>query len=285
MICEERLAILKLDKKNGIGSEKRFAGVCADFASITSALLREAGFPAGVMTGYSMNGKTAERKDSHATACIPWPDGKGGIRFISVDGTPGSSDPAYAWVQGESLGEKEKGSDIEVREEVMAANIVIEELLQAIQANNVEAIQKLSNGQLEKALNVILQYEVKKSHVHIIESVLSLYQYSGIAHIENKIEKDIELRKMIEGAMGDAIARERRFNPLAEAGKEKAGTALMDVAREYMDKFVRAGIVKNKVEALDKLEQIAELASRNLDPVEQRAFAAVIGYIRAKKMT
>jgi transglutaminase-like putative cysteine protease len=53
-VCKKRIDELK-EKKIEISSEledKKRAGVCADFATITIAMLRQAGFLSGVISGF-----------------------------------------------------------------------------------------------------------------------------------------------------------------------------------------------------------------------------------------
>ena len=91
MMSEMRLTELRnmSDDKNKFKG-KRFAGVCADYAQIVCAALREAGISAGILAGFSMHGKEAQMRNSHATAFVPWPTADGGIRVIPIDGTPSS---------------------------------------------------------------------------------------------------------------------------------------------------------------------------------------------------
>src|SRR3990167_3201829 len=69
--------------------DKQFAGVCADFAGFTAALLRHAGFMAGVMDGFRPKKKSITTADAHAMAYVVWPNPEGkGYKVVGVDGTP-----------------------------------------------------------------------------------------------------------------------------------------------------------------------------------------------------
>ncbi|MEK7116309.1 MAG: transglutaminase-like domain-containing protein, partial [Patescibacteria group bacterium] len=145
-ICEERLEELRTGKDPSAFAGKKFAGVCADFALITCALLRKAGLPAGILTGFHIKGKAAEMKDAHATAFVPWPDGRGGIRIVPVDGTPSSDATIAANVARPSLIEIEAQAAEIVTKEVKEAESVIAELLKSTKAHDVASIRKLTNS-------------------------------------------------------------------------------------------------------------------------------------------
>ena len=55
-------------------AKKYYAGVCADTAELAAALLREAGFAAGVMTGFRARGGPVRVSDAHACAYVLWPE-------------------------------------------------------------------------------------------------------------------------------------------------------------------------------------------------------------------
>ncbi len=289
VMCEERLDKLRAGGDPSAFAGKKFAGVCADFALITCALLRKAGFAAGIQTGFHIAGKTAEMKDAHATAFVVWPDGRGGIRIIPVDGTPSSPSAIASRVARPSLEELEAKTEKIVEKEVAEAESVIAKLLASTKAQDVASIRALKNSRLEHALNIILRHEVKASHLRIVDRILNAYLYGGFRRMD-RIASDIELRK----AMEDEIARERKEIEIerkmrnakhASQEKEKpAGTRLLETTREFIAKFQRGGAATSSAEAFELLDRVAELSKGGLSDVEQRAFVAVVEYLRAEQM-
>ncbi len=282
MMSEMRLTELRnmSDDKNKFKG-KRFAGVCADYAQIVCAALREAGISAGILAGFSMHGKEAQMRNSHATAFVPWPTADGGIRVIPIDGTPSSGAESLEDAVGLSrpaLSELEKKSESVISEQLKESQEVIDKLLQDIGAGDMESISKLSNGVLERALNLILSHEVKRSNVRAVTRMLESYWYGPINKLEGK-RRDMEMQEALE----DEIMRERKETPSADE-LATAGTDLMKTVRTFLTKFEKAGKSQSSKEGLDLLERISKLAKKELNPVEQRAMTAVIGYLRAKKM-
>jgi hypothetical protein len=294
MMSEMRLAELrgKSDDKSKFKG-KRFAGVCADYAQIVCAALREAGISAGILTGFSMHGDEAQMRNAHATAFVPWPTADGGIRIIPIDGTPADGAESLDDAIGlgrPALSELEKQSESVVSEQLKESQEVIDQLLKDIGAGDVASISKLSNGVLERALNLILSHEVKRSNVRAVTRMLESYWYGPISKLEGK-RRDIEMQEALE----DEIMRERKETPTTDE-LANAGTDLMKTVRSFLTKFEKAGKtsaseqITNKQypiinkRGLDLLERILDLAKKELNQTEQRAMTAVIGYLRAKKM-
>ena len=264
---------------DGALAGKRFAGVCADFGLITCALLRKAGIPAGILTGFHVKGKVAEMKDAHATAFVPWPDGKGGIRVIPVDGTPSSDAAIAANVARPSLAEIEAVVKQAAVAEIAEAEAVIRELLKSAKAGDVASIRKLTNSKLEHALNVILRHEVKESHLRVVDRMLNAYWYGGL-RTADRIAADIELRKALE----DEIARERKEARVPKEMTKPAGTRLLETVREFVGRFQRGKVASSPREAFDLLDRVTALSKDALSDVEERALVAVVQYLRAQKM-
>ncbi|GEM_PF-2662953 len=270
--CEERVEQLR--ENDAALAGKRFAGVCLDHAYVTIALLREAGIPSGLLQGFYISGKVARIQDAHATAFVPWPDGKGGTRIISVDGMPEAGAPEH--VVRPSLAEQEAQAIASRTEDVEIAENVIRDLIEAARAGDVETIRKLKNGKLERALNVILQYEVKRSHLRAVERVLGAYWYGGLASLD-PLTHAIELQKALE----NELTQERK-RPTREEDRDSAGTRLLEIVREFASKFRRSKTSSKNAFVI--LDRIANASSPSLTDVEHRAFVAVIEYLRAQKM-
>jgi hypothetical protein len=277
VICEERMEDLRARRNEPGMAKKKFAGVCADFAVIAAALLRKAGFPAGIIDGIHLTGTSAAMHDLHATAFVPWPDGRGGIRIVPVDGTPSSAEEIAADVARPTLAEWEATASKAIASEVAIAEEVIAGLVEAAHANDVATIRKLTNSKLEQALNVILQYEVKASHLHTVERVLDAYWYGGLRRAD-RVEEDIVLRQALE----EEVIRARKAS--VEPSAEPAGTQLLETVRDFIRKFQRGGAARTPSDAFDILDRIARLAQGELSDVERRALAVTITYLRAEKM-
>ncbi|MFH1839114.1 MAG: hypothetical protein ABH820_02375, partial [Patescibacteria group bacterium] len=186
MISEMRLEELRASdpEKAAEFQGRRFAGVCADFAEITSAILRRAGFLAGVTNGLAVNGKTARVKNLHATSFVIWPDQFGQNRAIIVDGTPSSSDVRIGDMSLPTLEEREQKAEEAVKELIENAEEDMKEMMEIIKGGDADAILQLENGKLERVLNVILTHQVKSNHVEMLSEALNVYWYGGISKMD-----------------------------------------------------------------------------------------------------
>ena len=214
---EERLEIMEarvdeLKEKEKTNKEalagKKYAGVCADFAVLSTAILRKAGFASGVLSGFMPEGTVAKVKDAHATAFVVWPDGRGGNEIFAVDGTPsgleGISRPSLEELE-KIRGEKTK----EIREN---GEKQLDEIMKMLANNDEESISKLTNGTLEKVLNAVLRYEVKQENVQAVTGMLEAYWYSPLHKLD--LKKTGETAKFLEFFESE-VARSRNM-PAAE---------------------------------------------------------------------
>ncbi len=277
VICEERMGELRRRKNDPKMKGKKFAGVCADFAEITCAALRIAGIPSGIIMGLSMNGTEAKMKDSHATAFVAMPDGKDGIRIISVDGTPNGTTPETMNVARPTIGEREQKKSKEFSAELTKANTVLDEAIKAAQADDEDALRAMTNGRLERAINLILHHEVKASHLKAVEEMLNVYWYGGLEKQEG-LTADVTLRKTLESAIAS-----QRTTAKERAADEDAGTRLLESVRTFISKFQK-GRNTNRAQAFKTIQHLSDLASGELTSVERRALIATIGYLKAEKM-
>ncbi len=257
---------------------RRFAGVCADFAEITCAILRRAGFLSGIANGLSPNGKIAQVKHAHAAAFVVWPDALGQNRAAIVDGTPSSSDPRVSEMALAPLEVREKAAKDAVDELVGQSNQELEDILETIRRGDTESIRKLENGRLERVLNVVLSHEVKQSHADMLAEALNVYWYGGLDRMD-EANQTIELTKLMESYLG-----ERRAIRKPEGGEVKpAGTQLFGTIEDFVRKFKKAK-KSDDAAALERLDRIYSAARNALDPVEARAFSAIVTYLRGKNM-
>lgn len=282
MMAERRLGELRAGTKNPAPFEgKRFAGVCADFAQITCAALREAGIMAGVLSGVNLRGKKAEMRNSHATAFVPWPTADGGIRIIPVDGTPSDGAGMLAASIGvvrPTIAEREAVSEEAAVKELEQSREVIERLLADLKAGKAEDVRKLSNGVLERAANVMLTHDVTRANVRALTRLINAYWYGGLERRKGR-KYDLEIQKALEWE----LIRERKEATEQDA-REPAGKDLMDAVHEFIQKYTRAYPDASHTDAIDTLEHIVTLAKKELTPTEYRVVTAVVGYLRAKKM-
>ncbi len=275
VLSEQRLKDLRHQKNVPAMVGKRFAGVCADFALITCTLLREAGFLAGIMRGLQLTGKTAAMKNAHATAFVAWPDEKGDVRLVSLDGTPSNSDNPLAPQPNMALLEQEQEAEKNITHNVELAEETIRELLQAAKADDVATISHLQNGKLERALNIILRYEVKQPQLKTIEHLLNVYWYNGIARLDR-----IKEQAALKNALKDAL-EQTQTSPALPMSSVSAGTDLLESVRTFVLRMQRVHSTKD---VFARLNQVTKLSADHLSDVEHRALMAVIAYLQAQKM-
>lgn len=261
---------------------KEFAGVCADFALITCAALRKAGFLAGVMEGFKPSGKRIRMKDSHAVAFAVWPNETGGNRLVEVDGTPGGADPRLADITQPTLEQKEATAKVQTREVVQKAEKDLQKILDVIESKDVEAIRQLENGSLERSLNALLRYKVKRHHVAKIEELLNVFWYGGLSR---KMEKNepadmLEIRKTIEEYLTSAKVAGQESKEKIEAD----GTRLFNTISEFVQRFMKSQKTKDPKQALELMDRVLDMARPSLEKTEEQAMAAVITYLKAKKV-
>jgi hypothetical protein len=278
---EERLSIMEgrmdeLKEKDPKLAHKLYAGICTDFAALTAALLRKAGFVSGIASGFVPEAGSTSVKTSrgHAVSYVLWPnpgnkDGKPDM--IIVDGTPSSITPKIV-EQEKKAAEASKELSVDAEKELV-------ELERILKTMDVEAIKNLENGKLEKTLNHIL-YGVKQSHVDVMSRVLNASRYAGFDILEmtrGNIGDQIEFRKFLE----EEIYKEKS---VVHDNRERRGEELFSLMLEFTRRFEKDKNIKGKEEALDVLEKVFDTAERYLDPIETRSASAAITYLRARRM-
>ena len=108
--------------------------------------------------------------------------------------------------------------------------------------------------------------------------MLESYWYGPINKLEGK-RRDMEMQEALE----DEIMRERKETPSADE-LATAGTDLMKTVRTFLTKFEKSWKVPIFKRRTRSSRTHLEAREKELNPVEQRAMTAVIGYLRAKKM-
>jgi ribosomal protein L29 len=291
IIMEERMDQLKgkmpeyAEKLAG----KKYAGVCADFGLVSTALLRRAGVLSGVVYGFLPHSKKVTTADAHGVSFVLFPDELGRNKIFTVDGTPRGIDAeqekelAEMGVLTPGLEEVEKAATAEISELKEKAEKELAKILETIKGDDAEAIKKLTNGQLENALNTILKYSVKVPHLEALKRVMEAYWYTPTSSLDLSDAKNrVEAGKFFTDELR-SVRAELAKKP--EVTEKPAGNYLFDSVRDFSDKFVKQEKAKGIKESYDLLEKVFESAQGSLNDTERKAIAAIITYLRAKKMT
>jgi hypothetical protein len=297
---DERLAIMEM-RMSEISAKQsdnsvigtKYAGVCADFAVLTTAMLREAGFVSGIMNGLKVSGDTASVANAHSNSFVLWPNETGGQKAVVIDGTP---DGAGVDEQGiidqlrtKSLSERIEESKEKEEELVKYSEEKLAEIEKTLASYTEEDIKKLSNGELERILNIILKYKVKESHLNVVETVLSGARYSGVINLDNLNFANMDDQMLVLEFFEKEINRTRDNQERKRASGEKmskvsAGKEFFNTIHEYMDRYRRDDSSYSTEEVANKLEKLISLTEKFLDPIETRAAIATINYLKAKNM-
>ncbi|MBU0647997.1 transglutaminase-like domain-containing protein [Patescibacteria group bacterium] len=284
LLMEERLDFLKKNNSQLTGKlgDKYIAGVCADYALLTVALLRKAGFMAGYASGVDANGQTATSKDAHAKAFVLWPDEEGKAIIHTVDSTPGGIDEKQQeeiaeHLHIETITEKEKRLEEEKDKYVNA----VSQQVKTWQDLTAEELAKIDNGVLEQTLNEYLSSRVKQSHVKSLRRMLEAYWYSPThkADISDK-----ELKREIGLFLANQI-RAKKEKLAIEDKKIGAGKDMMEMVIDFADKFRRDNDNLSEAEALDKVKQItAAVPEGLLTRVEVEIIGLITKYLQGNRM-
>lgn len=300
IISVMELRLLEIKRKKPEMAEllknKKYAGVCADFALLGTAMLRELGIPSGVVAGFRLipGEKSVTTKSAHGVSFALWPSADGGTEVIEMDGTPGgvtAEEEAFlASIRKPSLLEKEERIEAMSREVLAAAEKKFGEFEKVLADHDIEKIKAMSNGELERVLNILLA-QVKDPHYRIIEAVLTAGRYAGFdvgaLKGKNNVDEMLAFQKFLEGE----VSRERK--EIADGsdsghltgGKFSRGSELLDLVRDFADRYVKdkKGALA-RTSAFDILQTVVEVAQSKLDPLEKRATTAAIQYLEALKM-
>lgn len=257
---------------------KRFAGVCADFAQITAILLRRAGFNSGTVMGFRTEDKKVCVKNAHATAFVVWPDVNGHNRVVSIDGTP----DGVAGISMASLMERE--SEAINKEKELSAETMkeIQKIIDGLNKLDAETVRKMSNGELEKVLNGILKYQVKESHLAIIERLLDYYWYTPIHNLD--LQNPAQKGEAVMDLAGAVEAQREWLKNHPEKDEKPAGNKLMEVMRDFLRRFTVAGQTEDKYAAIELMDKIVELVQNDLSEIEKKAAFAIIAYLKAQNI-
>ncbi|MFH1668219.1 MAG: hypothetical protein ABH884_04345, partial [Candidatus Komeilibacteria bacterium] len=286
MIMETRMAELKQihPELSDKLSKKRFAGVCHDFNMLVTAMLRRAGFFSGLAIGFMAYDKSVRLNSAHGTAFVVWPDELNKHAVFTVDGTPSGvtaeQNEYLSQIQQPSLEQQENRAEEMIEEIKKEAEEKLEKILNTLQGQDTEAIKKLTNGQLESVLNMILTYEVKRPHWQVLKRVIEAYWYSPA--VEMDFVKDGD--QIAHFLTSEVITQREILTRESASQTMPGGSALLKMIKDFIDKFTTSQKVVDQTQAFDLIEKIIDLAGKELNDTEKRAIAAIVTYLRAKKM-
>ena len=277
----ERQWAVAMERAKTLDPNKPFAGVCADTAKLACALLRSAGFFAGVQQGFAAKGKTLSTQNAHATAFVLWPDADGKARIVTVDGTPPSTDPQAAEHPLAQIADREAQEIASAHEtEKTFAQAVFAETKDALQAGNPEALKELRNGKLEAALNAILAHEVRPSDLASVQALFGALRYSPLRQLDIS---DPAQRHHLQEELVEILDRQRRFKNDAKSGA-RPGQALFEEIRRFVAWNAKDPHLAAPGAALAHVEQVVALAKTGFNATERRALAASLLYLKAERM-
>ncbi len=278
---DEKLFIMRsrmeeLNERGVASSGKMFAGVCADFAMLTTAMLREAGFVSGIISGLKINGKSADAKNAHALSFVVWPKGGEKSDFYTLDGTPdgeGVYDGSFVdLVREKSLRERIEESNEKAELVAEDAEKQLEEIERILEENDLEKIKSLTNGQLEKVLNNLLRYKVKRKHLYIIETILGASKYGGVNMDDTESA----------GRFIEFVIQGQRKTESESIGNDGAGKEFFEAIQEYIRRYKAGG--DSTEGALKKIERALKLSESYLSTIEAKAAFATLNYLKAKNL-
>ena len=225
-LMEERMSELKLLHPEKDYQEKRYAGVCDDYSKLTTALLREAGIPSGIMTCFRAGAGATEITvdQAHGTSFVLWRGPRGNITPYVVDGTPSGITEEeqklqeQLGIQPKTIAEKEQ-ENTEILKEIQKENQEkLNEIEKILETLNPELIGQLDNGKLENALNLVLAHDVNWKHVQALDSILNAYQYSPLNQTRDNINAKTIARDFFESQI-------RQVQSAGEYASEHSGSA------------------------------------------------------------
>ncbi|MDD4803781.1 MAG: transglutaminase domain-containing protein [Candidatus Pacebacteria bacterium] len=268
--------------------DKKYAGVCADFSLLTTAMLRELGIPSGVIIGFrtSPDSLSVNTTQAHAISYAMWPSVDGKTDIITIDGTPNGvteeEERRLSHIRQHSLKEKEKDIQENSEQILEAAKVKLADFERILEENDVEKIKGLTNGELESVLNTLLGY-VKEPHLKIIESVLNAGRYAGFDIKKLSDNSAIDNKVAFYNFMEAEIKRERVSSVETNIDSRfSRGSELMDLVSDFADRYVKDG--SSRKESLELLQNVIDITEKNLDSIEKRVATAVIKYLEAVRM-
>ncbi|MFZ4632485.1 MAG: transglutaminase-like domain-containing protein [Patescibacteria group bacterium] len=280
LMMEMRMEQLK--EANPELKNKKYAGVCSDFALLNTALLRKAGILSGVAAGFGSNEKNIYPSMAHAVSYVVLPDNHNLNQVFMVDPTPTGvneeEEKLLAEFREPSISEKESQAEDEINKEKLDALKSLEEIEKTIGLNNLEELKKLTNGKLEDALNTILKYEVKGDNLKVVSNLLSSYWYSPLNKLDFNNTDDQAYFKDTFKKEINRVKSEIEASP--ELKERPSGSELFNLIKDFKDRFTK----NSNDSGLDLIDKIVDLNKDELSNTELQALTVISNYLRAKNM-
>jgi len=288
-VMRNRMSQIKREKRDKAKDldHKKYAGVCTDFAKLTTALLREAGFVSGIVDGFnpSPREKTITTKNAHAISFALFPDEGSKSMCVTIDATPvGMTADEQSFIDGirqKSLADRIKLFKQGKEKSNLDADDLLDDLEDILQNLDPDKIRRLKNGQLEKVLNTVLR-QVTNSHLSVIENILNTSRYTGfdISRIikDNDLEAKIDLIKLMESGIQNERGKVRDVSPFK-------GGELLNLIEEFILRYSKDRGVSGRKEALSIIEKTFGLIGDKLDPIESRSVTAILTYLKAESIS
>jgi hypothetical protein len=281
-LMEDRMNQLRAQNPDIDYGKKRYAGVCDDYSKLTTALLREAGIPSGIMHGFrSGNGIDVTVGNAHGASIVLWRGSTGTIKPYIVDGTPTGMNTeeqekmSAMGINPETIEEKEQANE-EIFEQLREqAEQEIKDVENALRELTPESIAELSNGKLENALNMVLAHDVSWKHVEALESVLSAYRYTPLYKSLGTKNSDTVAQKFLQQQIESTVST----SEYAATHGGSAGSALFTMVKDFIRKENKSG-----AHGIDDSEKITELIKPSLSANEYRSLVIINNYLKAKKI-
>lgn len=277
IVMEERLESLRCDDTEGQLSGKKYAGVCPDFAILTAAILRNAGFLAGIAGGFASSGTSFQIKHNHAVAYVVWPDGRD-IKIFTVDGTPSSNDSRIMESEQATMRERRKLGKEKKRKQISELEKEMEKSLGKIYDLVIDDSEmEIDDRELRSLLKKLSNLALNKNHIETIRKQLDFYLYSPIhtldlSKVENRVTLMEEINKMSKEKTQPA-------NEIDERLDEK----LYNIIQDFLKRIFASGFVRGNKEARVLLQLIIDSAEQ-LEPVEKKAIALIVNiFLKNKK--
>ena len=267
---------------NKINSKKRYAGVCDDFSKLTTALLREAGIPSGVMTCFRAGPDTDITVDqAHAASFVLWRGAHGNITPYIIDGTPvGITEQERAMqlelgVDPQSIEEKEKENEEILKQTYQEAEKELAKIEALLKDGSSDSLTQLETDKLEYVLNTILTHDVDWKHVRSLDAMVNAYRFTPlhkeIDTLDPSVAVDFLKRSTKSIVSNDEYARQYSGS---------AGTALFDVAKNFIKKEN-----ENSRAGEDSFKKMIDMLESSLTKSEYRALSVIAQYMKVQKQT
>lgn len=248
-----------------IPKSKRYAGICADFANLTIAILRKAGFLAGIAGSFVSDEKIFRMKNSHATAFVVWPEGNENRIFI-VDGTPASTDPRL--IESEIRSLRRRNASAKSRKEVEELEKELDLYLGNVADDQGEVIMRqrsltgMTDETLKKLLKRISRYALSEQGLQRFNAQLGLYLYSpmhdcDIARRQDRSVLAQEVKKLssqeVEGSLEGDLSN-----------------YVYDLVNGFLRRVLESGFVRDEKEARSLMRLIVRSAEQ-LEAIDKKA--------------